>query len=117
MSDVGSPENFAVVCHDHSQARRTGSFRERKRSGGAERDRTVDLCIANASLSQLSYSPTARNDAHVKGPTSVVKGLGRDLSYRDLARFVLTLIAGAASCEQESCLALACFLGMALVEK
>ncbi len=52
MSDVGSPENFAVVCHDA-----LGSFRERKRSGGAERDRTVDLCIANASLSQLSYSP------------------------------------------------------------
>src|SRR5690349_17385842 len=25
--------------------------------GGAERDRTVDLCVANASLSQLSYSP------------------------------------------------------------
>lgn len=25
--------------------------------GGAERDRTVDLRVANASLSQLSYSP------------------------------------------------------------
>ena len=26
-------------------------------SGGDERDRTVDLCVANASLSQLSYIP------------------------------------------------------------
>lgn len=25
--------------------------------GGDERDRTVDLCVANASLSQLSYIP------------------------------------------------------------
>ena len=25
--------------------------------GGDERDRTVDLCVANASLSQLSYTP------------------------------------------------------------
>ena len=28
------------------------------RSGGAEGDRTLDLCIANAALSQLSYRPT-----------------------------------------------------------
>ena len=27
-------------------------------SGGAEEDRTPDLCIANAALSQLSYGPT-----------------------------------------------------------
>ena len=26
--------------------------------GGAEEIRTLDLCIANAALSQLSYSPT-----------------------------------------------------------
>ncbi len=26
-------------------------------NGGADRDRTDDLCIANAALSQLSYSP------------------------------------------------------------
>jgi hypothetical protein len=26
--------------------------------GGAEEDRTPDLCIANAALSQLSYRPT-----------------------------------------------------------
>ncbi len=26
--------------------------------GGAEGDRTLDLCIANAALSQLSYRPT-----------------------------------------------------------
>ena len=28
--------------------------------GGAEGDRTPDLCIANASLSQLSYGPKNR---------------------------------------------------------
>ena len=28
------------------------------RIGGAEGDRTLDLCIANAALSQLSYRPT-----------------------------------------------------------
>src|SRR6266566_5134208 len=28
--------------------------------GGAEGDRTLDLCIANAALSQLSYRPTER---------------------------------------------------------
>ncbi len=30
-------------------------------SGGAEGDRTPDLCIANAALSQLSYSPKTSN--------------------------------------------------------
>ncbi len=30
------------------------------RNGGAEGDRTLDLCIANAALSQLSYRPTKR---------------------------------------------------------
>ena len=33
--------------------------RHRDESGGAEEDRTPDLCIANAALSQLSYGPTA----------------------------------------------------------
>ncbi len=30
------------------------------KTGGAERDRTADLCIANAALSQLSYGPIRR---------------------------------------------------------
>ena len=29
-------------------------------NGGAEGDRTLDLCIANAALSQLSYRPVFR---------------------------------------------------------
>ena len=29
------------------------------RCGGEEEDRTPDLCIANAALSQLSYPPTS----------------------------------------------------------
>jgi hypothetical protein len=30
--------------------------------GGAERDRTAGLLVANEALSQLSYSPTVRNN-------------------------------------------------------
>ena len=30
--------------------------------GGDKGDRTPDLCVANASLSQLSYIPTAKSD-------------------------------------------------------
>ena len=32
-----------------------------RRNGGAERDRTADLLIANEALSQLSYSPIPPN--------------------------------------------------------
>ena len=35
-------------------------FRPGGGSGGAEGDRTLDLRIANATLSQLSYRPTTR---------------------------------------------------------
>ena len=31
--------------------------------GGDEEDRTPDLCIANAALSQLSYAPTNRAES------------------------------------------------------
>ena len=36
-----------------------------KGSGGAEGNRTLDLCIANASLSQLSYRPHERRDSTI----------------------------------------------------
>ncbi len=36
-------------------------LQRRMRSGGAERDRTVDPLLAKQVLSQLSYSPTAKN--------------------------------------------------------
>ena len=39
-------------------------------NGGAEGDRTLDLRIANATLSQLSYRPTARR-------AILASGLGR----------------------------------------
>jgi hypothetical protein len=35
-----------------------------RRIGGAEEDRTPDLRIANASLSQLSYGPTPDPSPH-----------------------------------------------------
>ena len=51
------------------KGRRTGCARDAQRKGpgrsqalesvgGDEEDRTPDLCIANAALSQLSYAPT-----------------------------------------------------------
>ena len=45
----------AVFKHNKSlqTVELTGFF-----SGGPEEDRTLDLCIANAALSQLSYGPT-----------------------------------------------------------
>ncbi len=44
--------------HDHLYPI-TGKFAQRKgKIGGAEEDRTPDLRIANATLSQLSYGPT-----------------------------------------------------------
>src|SRR4030095_14857656 len=33
--------------------------RSLRRAGGAERDRTANLCVANAALSQLSYGPSS----------------------------------------------------------
>ena len=39
----------------------------RRGIGGAERDRTVDLLIANEALSQLSYSPTGPEEARIIG--------------------------------------------------
>jgi hypothetical protein len=41
-------------------------------SGGAIRDRTVDLLRARQSLSQLSYSPKMVRDERVELPTSSV---------------------------------------------
>jgi hypothetical protein len=45
-------DNAAVLVAS-ALARQAG-----KEFGGAEEDRTPDLCIANAALSQLSYRPT-----------------------------------------------------------
>ncbi len=42
--------------------------------GGADRDRTDDLCVANASLSQLSYSPSKASKVPEKKSTVKRKG-------------------------------------------
>ena len=44
-----------VDAHSLSQTRISADLSEK--SGGGEGDRTLDLRIANATLSQLSYSP------------------------------------------------------------
>ena len=45
--------------------------------GGAERDRTVDLLIANEALSQLSYSPTGPEEARIIGAGLGVSSVAR----------------------------------------
>ena len=45
--------------HGRRQQRTSASRLSREKIGGAEGDRTLDLRIANATLSQLSYRPTA----------------------------------------------------------
>ena len=49
-----------------------------KRSGGASRDRTDDLIVANDALSQLSYSPTLTGKSILSVPTQAAKNSGRD---------------------------------------
>jgi hypothetical protein len=44
-------------------------------TGGADRDRTDDIRLAKAALSQLSYSPVERTIVAI--PRSVVVGQGR----------------------------------------
>ena len=41
-------------------------FQKKGLLGGASRDRTDDLIVANDALSQLSYSPTLREVTHSK---------------------------------------------------
>ena len=48
-------------------------------SGGAGRDRTGDLLNANQALSQLSYSPLARNLRHARVPPGDKQGIRSDL--------------------------------------
>jgi hypothetical protein len=58
--------------HDKDRAS-TGIFE----SGGDEEDRTPDLRIANATLSQLSYVPTAAFDNGEGGILARVPGQGK----------------------------------------
>ena len=43
--------------------------------GGAKRDRTADLLVANEALSQLSYSPTNGNDLLILAGLPVLQTL------------------------------------------
>ncbi len=56
-----SDANFRSRERDpRPQARTRPRDCQSEKFGGAEGDRTLDLCIANAALSQLSYRPTTR---------------------------------------------------------
>ena len=44
--------------------------------GGASRDRTDDLRVANATLSQLSYGPVRLNLMLRRDPPTILVGLG-----------------------------------------
>jgi hypothetical protein len=52
-------------------------------TGGADRDRTGGLLVANQALSQLSYSPKLVGLGRVELPTSPLSGVrSSHLSYR-----------------------------------
>lgn len=48
--------------------------------GGLEGDRTLDLCVANAALSQLSYEPVPMALPHYNRKKRFVKGEARKFS-------------------------------------
>ena len=50
-------------------------------NGGAEEDRTPDLCIANAALSQLSYSPIF---------DTMIVAVNKDITEEDTLYFVIS---------------------------
>ena len=54
---IPMPEDSPIGAVDSSELALNGDVRSTIRSGGAEGSRTPDLRIANAALSQLSYSP------------------------------------------------------------
>ncbi len=87
IKDFGGAERVELEPGAGVRARGRGSqdrWRNMRGIGGAERDRTAGLLVANEALSQLSYSPTP----------------GTNLSYQqfvsfDIASFLLTVVAGA----------------------
>jgi hypothetical protein len=60
------------------------STMDRKKFGGAKRDRTADLLHAMQALSQLSYSP-------ILGPARPVPGRPSELFVRSVGGFILLL--------------------------
>src|SRR6201995_326043 len=60
MDGPSSPRGFAGHHASPFRLRRGSATRSRRaKRGGARRDRTADLVIANDALSQLSYGPSA----------------------------------------------------------
>lgn len=53
---------MACVQSERACERPRGSPRWLPDGGGPEGDRTLDLCVANAALSQLSYKPVIMYD-------------------------------------------------------
>src|SRR5690348_6352381 len=57
--------------------------RYRRVDGGAERDRTADLDIANVALSQLSYGPASTNEDQSEGArTAPALKIGRENDWK-----------------------------------
>ena len=69
-------------------------YTNRSSSGGAKRDRTVDLLRARQALSQLSYGPNeVVGLSRLELPTSPLSGVrSNHLSYRPTSRVALFII-------------------------
>ena len=78
----------------HARPRSGHCQSEKGGIGGAEGDRTLDLCIANAALSQLSYRPTNEGrdckepppGQQAKGPDRRLRALGVPFATHERAR-------------------------------
>ena len=87
-SVVALTPNIKLVVRPSSLANRFGrrptTYDQRRVSGGADRDRTGGLLVANQALSQLSYSPTIMVGlGRLELPTSSLSGMrSSHLSYR-----------------------------------
>jgi hypothetical protein len=65
-SGPGTSELFYLLDDVKLEAKRTALCRNLVgKCGGASRDRTDDLIVANDALSQLSYSPTVWRDIQI----------------------------------------------------
>lgn len=78
-SAIGRPVQLQQALSGNNVLKRQGvaTFRCNPlgKTGGDEEDRTPDLCIANAALSQLSYAPTNKKNSSSSGLAAMVPGL------------------------------------------
>ena len=73
---AAGPKAPAQAPRHAGGADRVGKWREEKRPGGAERDRTADLVNAIHALSQLSYSPVPDRPALGRRTRTLSKSAG-----------------------------------------